>query len=99
MTLPELVETLKVRGVKLSLRLVVDAPRGVMTDEIKAALVAHRGALLARLGRDAQWEQLAAQRLGTGPERSDPRHRARSWDRRGRPRQCWLIMKNFLSLP
>ena len=72
MTLPELVETLKVRGVKLSLRLVVDAPRGVMTDEIKAALVAHRGALLARLGRDAQWEQLAAQRWG--PALSDPTH-------------------------
>jgi len=64
MTLPELVATLEARGVKLSLRLVVDSPRGVMTDQIKAVLAAHKPHLLARLGRDAQWEQLAAQRWG-----------------------------------
>jgi hypothetical protein len=71
MTLPELMDALEARGVKLSLRLVVDAPRGVMTDQIKTALVAHKPALvahkpalLARLGRDAQWEHLAAQRWG-----------------------------------
>ena len=65
MNLPELVEALEARGVKLSLRLVVDAPRGVMTDQIKAALAVHKPALLARLGRDALWEHLAAQRWGT----------------------------------
>jgi hypothetical protein len=44
-------------GVKLSLRLVVDAPArlvvdapaGVLTPEVKAALLAHKPALLARL--------------------------------------------------
>ena len=64
MTLPELMDALEARGVKLSLRLVVDAPRGVVTDQIKTALAAHKPALLARLGRDAQWEALAAQRWG-----------------------------------
>ncbi len=64
------VEALEARGVKLSLRLVVDAPRGVMTDPIKAALTAHKPHLLARLGRDAQWEALAAQRWG--PALNDP---------------------------
>ncbi len=70
MTLPELMDALEARGVKLSLRLVVDAPRGVMTDQIKTALAVHKPALLARLGREAQWEQLAVQRWG--PARDDP---------------------------
>ncbi len=69
MTLPDLMNALEAKGVKLSLRLVVDAPRGVMTDQIKTALVAHKPALLARLGRDAQWEHLATQRWG--PAASD----------------------------
>jgi TubC N-terminal docking domain len=64
MTLPDLVNALEAKGVRLSLRLVVDAPRGVMTDQIKTALAAHKPTLLARLGRDAQWEHLAAQRWG-----------------------------------
>jgi len=70
MTLSELVETLEARGVKLSLRLVVDAPRGALTDVVKTALAAHKPALLARLGRDAQWEALATQRWG--PALNDP---------------------------
>jgi hypothetical protein len=36
-------------GVKLSLRLVVDAPAGVLTEELKAALAAHKPRLLALL--------------------------------------------------
>ena len=84
MTLPELVEALEAGGVKLSLRLVVDSPRGGMTDQIKTALAAHKPALLARLGRDAQWEQLAAQRLGTGP---DVRNRPITRTDRFRPRR------------
>ena len=72
MNLPELVEALEARGVKLSLRLVVDAPRGVLTDQIKTALAAHKPALLARLGRVAQWEQLATQRWGPALNDSTP---------------------------
>jgi TubC N-terminal docking domain len=52
MTLPELQSCLDRLGVKLSLRgdrLAVDAPAGVMTEEIKAALAAHKPALLAML--------------------------------------------------
>ena len=44
MTLPELVEALEARDIKLSLRLVVDTPRGVLTDAIKTALAAHKPA-------------------------------------------------------
>src|SRR5438094_153374 len=49
MTLEALTATLAELGVKLSIRLVVDAPRGVMTPEISAALQAHKTALQARL--------------------------------------------------
>jgi len=79
MTLPELMDALEARGVKLSLRLVVDAPRGVMTDQIKAALAAHKPTLLARLGRDAQWEHLASQRWG--PALNDQPEPPRGWPR------------------
>ena len=64
MTLSELVETLDVRDVKLSLRLIVDAPRGALTDQTKSALAAHKPSLLARLGKQAEWEHLSAQRWG-----------------------------------
>jgi hypothetical protein len=40
-------------GVKLSLRLVVDAPAGVMTEEVMAALAAHKLRLLAMLGGES----------------------------------------------
>jgi hypothetical protein len=70
MTLHELVETLKAQVVKLSLRLVVDAPRGAMTDQIKSAMAAHKPSLLARLGKEAEWEHLSAQRWG--PALNDP---------------------------
>ena len=64
MTLPELMDALGARGVKLSLRLVVDAPSGVMTDDLKAALAAHKPSLLAALGREAQWDALSQERWG-----------------------------------
>jgi hypothetical protein len=64
MTLHDLLEALNARDVRLSLRLVVDAPRGVLSEQFKAALIAHKPTLLARLGREAQWESLAALRWG-----------------------------------
>lgn len=48
-TLPDLQASLGRLGVRLSLRLVVDAPAGVMTEELKAALTVHRPRLLAML--------------------------------------------------
>src|SRR6516165_3448036 len=69
MTLPEVIAALDDRGVKLSLRLVVDAPRGAMTDELRRALAEHKPSLLARLGRAAQWEYLST--LRWGPALSD----------------------------
>jgi hypothetical protein len=64
MTLPELLEALDARAVKLALRLVVDAPEGVMTQELRNALATYKPSLLARLGRQAEWEYLAAMRWG-----------------------------------
>jgi hypothetical protein len=64
MTLLELVEALDAQGIKLALRLVVDAPQGVMTQELRNALGAHKPSLLALLGKEAEWEYLAAQRWG-----------------------------------
>jgi TubC N-terminal docking domain len=49
MTLDALTATLAERGVNLSLRLVVDAPTGALTSEIKTALKAHKPDLVARL--------------------------------------------------
>jgi hypothetical protein len=64
MTLHELMQALDSRGVKLSLQLVVDAPRGAVNDQLRTALAAHKPSLLARLGRDAEWEVLSKQRWG-----------------------------------
>src|SRR5262245_18373399 len=69
MTLPEVIAALDDRGVKLSLRLVVDAPRGAKTDELLRALTEHKPSLLARLGRAAEWAYLST--LRWGPALSD----------------------------
>jgi hypothetical protein len=66
MTLAILIATLDARGVRLSVRLVVDAPRGVLTPEIKAALADHKSLLLLRLAREDQWEALRDERWGQG---------------------------------
>jgi hypothetical protein len=49
MNLPELQSCLDHLGVKLSFRLVVDAPVGVMTPQLISALATHKPALLAGL--------------------------------------------------
>jgi hypothetical protein len=49
MTLPDLIAALDARGVRLSTRLRVDAPAGVLTPELREALSAHKSALLAQL--------------------------------------------------
>ena len=49
MTLPELQSHLDRLGVRLSVRLVVDAPARAITPEVKEALATHKPALLARL--------------------------------------------------
>ena len=49
MTFAELQSHLDHIGVTLSLRLVVDAPAGALTPEVRAALVSHKNTLLAFL--------------------------------------------------
>ncbi len=70
MTLPELSCRLDELGVLLSVRLVVDAPRGVLTPEITDALKDHKPLLLVWLSREAQWEAL--RHLRWGPAIDDP---------------------------
>jgi hypothetical protein len=49
MNLLDLIAWLDAQHVRLSARLVVDAPDGVLTPEVREALASHRPALLARL--------------------------------------------------
>jgi hypothetical protein len=49
MNLPDLIATLDAQGVRLSVRLVVDAPSGALSPELREALAAQKPALLARL--------------------------------------------------
>jgi hypothetical protein len=53
MTLPDLMSTIDALDIKLSLRLVVDAPPGVISEELRDELAAHKPALLYRLGQNA----------------------------------------------
>ena len=64
MTLAELLETLNAQDVRLSLRLVANAPDGVITTELRTALTDHKPSLLARLGREALWADLRSERWG-----------------------------------
>jgi len=72
-TLHDLKLALNARGVRLTLRLKVDAPRGALTDELRAALAVHKPHILAALGRAAQWEALEpkgdpSEPAGEGPD-------------------------------
>jgi hypothetical protein len=70
MTFPDLLRTLDARGVRLSARLVVDAPAGVLTPELCDALAAHKPLLLQRIVREMAWAELSGWRWG--PARGDP---------------------------
>jgi hypothetical protein len=61
---PELLHACEVLGVRLAVRLVVDAPGGMLTPEHKAALRAHRALLLVHLARSEQWAELSRWRWG-----------------------------------
>jgi hypothetical protein len=54
MTLSELMDALSARDVRLSLRLVVDAPPGALTDELRFELAAHKPAVIRRLVESVQ---------------------------------------------
>jgi TubC N-terminal docking domain len=75
MTFPELQSCLDRLGVNLSIRLVVDAPAGAMTPEVKNALATHKPTLLALLAIGSppvhpDWERLSRERWG--PAVGDP---------------------------
>jgi hypothetical protein len=77
MTLPELMQALEERGIRIALKLTYEAPAGALTEELQSALAAWKPQLLERLGREALEEQL--RQVGGGPsgdpaaaERTDP---------------------------
>jgi hypothetical protein len=70
MTLPELDAELAASGVRLSLRLVVDAPRGALDETLRTALAELKPMLVHRLAREALWAELADWRWG--PRADDP---------------------------
>lgn len=70
MTLPDLLATLDAQGVCLSARLVVDAPSGALTPELRDALAAHKALLLERLVREMVWAERSTWRWG--PATGDP---------------------------
>ena len=72
MTMHDLTTCLDKLGVALSLRLVVDAPRGVLTPEIREALADFKPLLLVHLAREEQWESLRHERWGPGLDDGEP---------------------------
>jgi hypothetical protein len=79
MNLSDLESCLDRLGIKLSLRLIVDAPCGAMTSELKRALAIHKPDLLARLiGMEFQSETASLVPSGapgwqhSGPGIADP---------------------------
>jgi hypothetical protein len=67
MTLPQLMDALEVLGVSLSVRLLVDAPAGVITPEIRQSLADHKPEFIARL---AQRDSAPLPRCWTAPNLS-----------------------------
>jgi hypothetical protein len=62
---PDLLRALAAAGVRLSIRLKVDAPAGAVTPEMRAGLAEHRHIVLKALARQAQWEALKDERWGS----------------------------------
>lgn len=79
MNLTELVRALDEAGVRLSLRLVVDAPAGALDGRLRGGIAEHRARLIERLGREASWTELERGRWGpaldaaAAPPRPPPR--------------------------
>jgi hypothetical protein len=70
MTLPDLISALDAQGVRLSAHLMVDAPRGALTPELRDALAAHKALLLGRVVQELVWAELSTWRWG--PAKGDP---------------------------
>jgi hypothetical protein len=69
-TLPDLISALDSLGVRLSARLVVDAPKGALYPELRDALADHKALLLQRVVRELVWAELST--LRWGPAARDP---------------------------
>jgi hypothetical protein len=68
MTLPDLMHALDAAGVKVDVRLSVDAPAGALTPELRDALARHKPMLLVELARQAHWKTLSVERWGPSME-------------------------------
>jgi hypothetical protein len=72
MTPTDLCCLLAERDIKLSIRLVVDAPAGAVTEELRAALVEQKPALVHHLAREALWAHLSTWRWGEPTDEKEP---------------------------
>jgi hypothetical protein len=90
MTLPELTTTLEALGVRLSARLVVDAPSGALTPELRDALAVHKALLLERVARELVWEELSLKRWGPAADDPTPGIDSTGPARRGLPPEAAL---------
>src|SRR5262249_50730441 len=61
---PDLITALDASGIRLAARLVVDAPAGAMTPELREALAEHKALLLQRVVRGMVWAELSTWRWG-----------------------------------
>jgi hypothetical protein len=94
-TLPELQSCLDSLGVKVSLRLVVDAPAGAITAELRDALAEHKHALMARLVEAGPPEAPVPEAAAPGPPPWPPRDpRLAGWPVEWREK--WGIRANEL---
>jgi hypothetical protein len=69
-TFPVLLSAIDTAGIRLSASLVVDAPAGALTPELREAMSARKPLLLQRVVREMVWAELAP--LRWGPAVGDP---------------------------
>ena len=72
MTLAELIPALDALGVGLSVRLVVDAPRGALNQELRDALATYKTLLMQQVVRELVWEELSTRRWGSARDDPEP---------------------------
>lgn len=70
MTLPELLACADALGIRLDLRLVVDAPEQTLTPAVREGLAMYKIPLMVKMARDRQWEVLRVQRWGDPADES-----------------------------
>lgn len=72
MTASDLYRHLEAHGVRLGLRLQIDAPEGAITPEVKEAFVKHKPLVAARVANRLRWDELKTWQWGSGNTGTPP---------------------------